>query len=170
MARSALAVVALVVGAAWALAACGSSSGASAKKATPASTTTTSVEQKVLADLRGYRDAYNRAVGAPNPEDPSLRQYMTGIQLQQFQIFVRQLADGGQLIRGSATDAPRVVSVQGTTALVDDCLTGGGRFIEAKTGKDTGPTPAAGGVQITLQLENGTWKVASASGKATACP
>jgi hypothetical protein len=95
---------------------------------------------------------------------------MTGLQLQQFQIFLQQLADSGRLIRGSANDSPRIRSVQGTTAILDDCLTGGGRFYNAKTGQDTGPSPAAGGVQITLQLEDGTWKVASAIGKAAACP
>jgi hypothetical protein len=173
MPRSALAAVALFVGAAWAFGACGSgNSGASSSTTTtkPSATTTTSVDQKVLADLRGYRDAYNRAVGAPNPQDPSLRQYMTGVQLQQFQIFVRQLADSSRGIKGSATDAPRIVSVQGTTAVVDDCLTGSGRFYDTRTGQDTGPAPAAGGVQITMQLEDGTWKVASATGKTTACP
>jgi hypothetical protein len=95
---------------------------------------------------------------------------MTGLQLQQFQIFVRQLADSGRGIRGSATDAPRVVSVQASTAILDDCLTGNGRFYDTKTGQDTGQAPAAGGVQITLHLEDGTWKVASATGKAAACP
>jgi hypothetical protein len=165
--------LALIVGAAWASGACGSGSASARRAATtaaPSTTTTTTVEQKVLADFRGYRDTFSRAAANPDPADQSLRQYMTGLQLQQFQVFLRQLADSGRNLKSSPTDAARVASVQGTTALVDDCITGDGQFYDTKSGQATGPAPAAGGVEITLHLEDGTWKVASAADKATACP
>jgi len=65
------------------------------------------------------------------------------------------------------------VSVQGTTATVDECdnVKDPGHFLELKSGRQLAAwgTPGPGSVEITVQREGGTWKVANSVSKAVTC-
>ena len=99
---------------------------------------------------------------------------MTGDQLRGFRATLADLIRKGRVVRGSEEHHPRVVSVQGSTAIVEDCVTNGDRvhLYDAKTGQDLGPAGATtpSGVQITMRLEGGTWKDAGGNPKPSACP
>jgi hypothetical protein len=140
----------------------------------PSSTTsTTTLDSKILADVQGYYDAFNKALATANPDEPLLAQYMTGAQLSAFRVSVAQLKQSGRVARSSADRAPRVVSAQGTTAIVDVCITNAqGHYFDAKTGQDLGPVPGrtAASDELTMLLEGGNWKVAGTEKKPSACP
>src|SRR5690242_4123029 len=86
----------------------------------PASTTsTTTLDSKILADLNGYYDAFTKAAAAANPDEPLLGQYLTGAELSAFRGTLTQLRASGRVVHSSGDHAPHVVSVQGTKAIVD---------------------------------------------------
>jgi hypothetical protein len=160
-------------------AACGGSGKATSASRTtttlaPTTSTTLDVNSKILADLQAQFDTFARLAAAPNPDDPAIAQYATDPLLRTFRAAQADLLRKGQVVKGSSDHHTRVVSVQGSTALVDDCATGGERvrLYDAKTGQDLGPagstTPS--GSEITMRLEGGTWKDAGANDKPSACP
>src|SRR5205085_10144180 len=116
---------------------------------------------------------YTRLIAAPDPNDPAIPQHMADPLLRSFRDSLNDLLRKGQVVKGSTNHRPRVVSVQGPTALVDDCVSGNQvHFFDAKTGQDLGPVPGAlpTGLEITMRLDGGTWKNAGANAKAAACP
>ena len=81
---------------------------------------------------------------------------------------------GGLVGRGDITPMhPHVVSIDGSTAVVKDCVYSALLLYDAKTG---GPAPgAANGPQnvaitATLVYVDGTWKVSLQDGKFGSCP
>ncbi|MBV8981560.1 MAG: hypothetical protein JO086_11720 [Acidimicrobiia bacterium] len=167
-------VAAAIAVAAVGLAACG---GGSTPKARPvaARTTTTDVNAKVIADYRGYDELYRRVTAAPDPHNPTLDatlgEHMTGDELRQVHLYLLDRATRGLVLRGVSDLNPKVVSVQGNTAIVDDCIIDHGHQYDAKTGAlrdDPGDTKH--GFESTLLLEGGTWKVAKVVEKAGVCP
>ena len=125
-------------------------------------TSTTTVESKVLSDLKAEHDTYYRLAAAPNPDDPAIAQYMSGEQLQGFRSFLQGLIHDGEVARaGDVGRGNRVVSVQGATAVIDECTTSDGKsaFYDAKTGRMVGPWGHGGQSknELTMLLQNGTW-------------
>jgi hypothetical protein len=159
------------------LAACGGGGTKTDKltSATVASTTATTVDvnTQILADYQGELDTYTRLIAAPNPDDAAIPQHMVDPLLRSFRDSLNDLLREGRVVRGNTSHHPRVVSVQGTTALIDDCVSGTQvRFFDAKTGQDLGAVPGdlPAGLEVTMRLDGGTWKNGGANAKAAACP
>lgn len=141
----------------------------------PTTSTTIDVGAKVLADRQAGLEAFYRLAAAPNPDDPAVAQYRTGEQLELFRGWLQQLLSKGQVARldGFEVRARRVVSVHGSTAIVDECLAmAGGSFYDARTGQRVSEwdRPETDGIEMTMQLDGGTWKYAGDVDKPSACP
>ena len=159
------------------LAACGAGSGnashpsssvprrTSVTKAT--STPGGGADAAVLAAYRASWSAFEHAAADANPEDPELASTMVDPQLQS--VKANLLADQRQGIvgRGTFTLHPRIVALSATTATatatatVADCAYSTAVLVYSSTGKAVPPItpPENDGVQATLVLTGGTWKV-----------
>ncbi len=114
--------------------------------------------------LEAYRaswSAFEHAAADANPEDPELASTMVDPQLQS--VKANLLADQRQGIvgRGTFTLHPRIVALSATTATVADCAYSTAVLVYSSTGKAVPPItpPENDGVQATLVLTGGTWKV-----------
>jgi hypothetical protein len=141
----------------------------------PSTTSTTAdPNRQVVADLQSYYDTYYRVAAAPDPRDPGIAEHMTGSQLIGFRGFIEGLVHDGEVARGSSVDRRfAAASVQGRTATVDECdnVKDPGHLFGSKSGRQLAAwgTPGASSVEITMQQEGGTWKVANTVSKAVAC-
>lgn len=131
---------------------------------TRAPTTTTSeasaTEQAVLRDYRGYWDAYLAASNPMNPENPVLAEHATGPALSTVQKAFLAFKDAGKVIRGTLDLAPRVVSIDGDTAVVRDCYGDGTGVYDAATGaREDTPSGKRHLATAMLHIESGTWKM-----------
>lgn len=166
---------AAVIVAAFVLAACSNGKAdTSPTTTTRAPRTTTSApsatEKAVLRDYRAYWDAYLAASNPMNPENPVLAQHATGAALETLQKAFLAFKSAGKIIRGSLDLAPRVVRIEGDTAIVRDCYGDGTGVYDAASGKreDT----ASGKRHLataTLQLDNGTWKMERLADEGLGC-
>ena len=105
----------------------------------PASPTTIdpqeAVRAAVIRDYLASHAAYDEATGAPdgkppNPDLPSLDRYMVGEQLIQVRRYIIGMKAGGLTSLGPPAQLrPRVASLQGTTAIVNDCYTTSSSFL-----------------------------------------
>jgi hypothetical protein len=166
---------AAVIVTAFVLAACSNGKAdTSATTTTRAPTTTTSepsaTEQAVLRDYRAYWDAYLTASNPMNPENPVLAQHATGPALEALQKGFLALKSAGRIIRGSFDLAPRVVSIDGVTAVVRDCYGDATGIYDAATGerRDTqsGKRHLA---TATLRLDGATWKMERLADEGLGC-
>jgi hypothetical protein len=127
--------------------------------ATP--TTLSATATAVLAAYRAESNAFEQALAAADPADPALAATMVDPQLQG--VKANLLADQRQGIvgRGTVTLHPEVGSLSATTATVIDCVYSTTELVYANTGKPVPPItpPENDGVQATLVLTGGTWKV-----------
>lgn len=164
-----LAVVWLVVGVGLAMvvSACGSSTPDAAPPkttTTDSSATSTTISTQANAVLTAYRAAsaaFEQALANANPEDPALTSTMVDPQLQS--VKANLLADQRQGIvgRGAVTLHPKVASLSATTASVVDCVYSTTELVYQSTGKPVPPVtpPENDGVNATLVLTSGSWKV-----------
>lgn len=136
------------------------------------------VRAAVLRDYLASQSAYDEAVGAPdgrppNPDLPRLKTYMVGQELVQVRTYIIGMQAGGLTALGPPAELhPRVASVQGTTAVVDDCYTSNGHIVDAKThALRDAPGATTMGLESTLQLDaaSGVWKVAESVRKPELC-
>jgi len=172
IARS-LRVAALLGAVAVAAGACG---GAGSSKAAPVakatSTTQDPAQAKVLADFNSFADVYARALADPNVTTAEVAGHMTGQALNNLQDVRVQLVTSGRVIKSEAVHHPTGIAISGTTATVQDCVTNNQTHYYAIGGgphlSDIGDATASD--EVTLQLENGTWKVANVVRKGTSCP
>lgn len=150
--------------------ACGRSNGAAppttrAKPTTtaraPATTTTDPTATAVLQAYRASWTAFEHAAADANPEDPELAATMVDPQLTG--VKANLLADQQQGIvgRGTFTLHPKITALSATSATVVDCAYSTAVLVYAKTGKQVPPAtqPENDGVNSTLVLSGGTWKV-----------
>lgn len=146
-----------------------------AAPATAPMTSTTTVETKILADLAAYYDAFGKAVADPDPKRPdllaSLEAHVVGEDLNRDLTFVAQLNNAHKAIRGPLTSHPRVLSITGASAVVDDCVHIDDHYYSWPGGQllPGSPDPAVSGSEFTLVLDGGTWKVSQLKDKASAC-
>jgi hypothetical protein len=124
--------------------------------------------------LRAYRAewaAYDQALATANAYDTSLTSTMINPLLQQVRATL--LGDqAAQIVgRGGVQLHPKVSSITATTATVVDCVYSKSELVYAKTGKPVPPVtpPEHDGVQATLVLTAGTWKVSQQSVKEGTC-
>lgn len=127
-------------------------------------TITTTVDPTSVAVLQAYRAgwaAFEHALADANPGDPELTATMVDQQL--LGVKGNLLADQRQGIigKGTTTLHPKITSLTGTTASVVDCVYSTTELVYLSTGKPVPPItpPENDGVQSTLVLTGGTWKV-----------
>ncbi|MCU4187347.1 hypothetical protein K6U06_23495 [Acidiferrimicrobium sp. IK] len=129
--------------------------------ATPASTTASPTTAAVLAAYRAGWAAFEHALTDANPEDPELMATMVAPQLTGVRANLAADQQQGMVGRGTFTLHPKITSLAATTATVVDCAYSTSVLVYAKTGKPVPPItpPENDGVQATLVLTGGTWKV-----------
>lgn len=138
---------------------------------TAATTTTTSVEEAVLSGYRAFWAAYLRAGDPMNPEHPDLVATAINPELEQVQrAFLARLA-GGEVIRGSIENNPRLEGAPaGNTATVIDCAVDNSRVVNATTGAEQ---PVTGDnhhlMRVEMSLVDGVWKVRTVNRVSDGC-
>lgn len=120
-----------------------------------------SADAEVVAGYRRFWDAYLTAADPMDPTHPSLEAAATGAQLERVQRAFLARQAGGEVIRGSLELAPEVAEVDGTTATVTDCYADDTHIFDAATGEQKDPPDVVNyRVAATLELVDGSWKVA----------
>jgi len=169
--RTPIRLIALMGALAVGATACGGSSSKAAPVTKATSTTQDPVKAKVLADFNGYADVVTRALADPSVTTQTVSQYLTGDALDGFTNSRIQLLTSGRVIKSDAVHHPRVVSVQGATALLSDCVTNNQSHYYAVQGgphlSDSGDPTAQD--EVTMQMDGGTWKVVKVVRKGTSC-
>ena len=156
------------------LAACGGGGNPSAQPTTPtrpadtpssnSASTNTKADPASAAVLKAYRAgwaAFEHALADANPEDPELMATMVAPQLTGVRANLAADQQQGMVGRGAFTLHPKITSLAATMATVADCAYSTSVLVYAKTGKPVPPItpPENDGVQATLVLTGGTWKV-----------
>lgn len=136
------------------------------------------VRAAVIRDYLASQAAYDEAIGGtnggpPNPDLPALKTYMVGQELISVRAYIIGMQAAGLTALGPPAQLhPRVVRVQGNTAIVDDCYTSDGHIVDAKThALRDAPGTTKAGLESTLQLDSvsGLWKVADSVKKPELC-
>lgn len=134
-----------------------------------ASTTASEPGQQPIVDAYiGYWDARFAAnTGTPNPADPALRRYATGAQLEAVVAETQENLDAGRAFQARPNPANyrrvTVVSVNGDSAVVQECFVDDGLVIDRATGGVLNDTIATHSVRGELRKVDGEWRVASTS-------
>lgn len=126
-----------------------------------------SVEEEIVARYIGYWDARFAAnSGTPNPDDPALREFATGDQLETVMNETRDNLDQGLAFRPAAnpSDIQRVnvVELDGDHAVVQECVVADGVIIRRANGEVINDEVATHNVRGELVRVDGAWKVSSA--------
>lgn len=124
--------------------------------------------QAVIDAYIGYWDARFAAnSGTPNPADPALRRYATGAQLEAVVAETQENLDAGRAFQARPNPANyrrvTVVSVNGDSAVVQECFVDDGLVIDRATGGVINDTIATHSVRGELRKVDGEWRVASTS-------
>lgn len=136
--------------------------------ATPTSTPSgQSVEDQIVARYIGYWDARFAAnSGTPNPDDPALREYATGAQLDTVVAETQANLDQGLAFRRPANPADiqrvTVVEVDGDHAVVQECVVSDGVIIRRDSGEVVNDEVTTHNVRGELQKVEGEWRVSAA--------
>lgn len=137
---------------------------------TTSATSTTggqSVEDEIIAHYVGYWDARLAAnSGTPDPNDPALREYATGEQLEAVIAETRANLDQGLAFRARPNPADirtvTVVEVDGDRAVVQECFVDDGLVVRRDTGEVVNDTIATHNVRGELVRIDGAWRVSEA--------
>lgn len=136
----------------------------------PTASTTASEpgQQPILDAYIGYWDARFAAnTGTPNPADPGLQRYATGAQLEAVVAETQENLDAGRAFQARPNPANyrrvTVVSVNGDSAVVQECFVDDGLVIDRVTGGVLNDTIATHSVRGELRKVDGEWRVASTS-------
>lgn len=126
-----------------------------------------SVEDEIIARYVGYWDARFAAnSGTPSPDDPALREFATGEQLETVISETRTNLDQGLAFRPAAnpSDIQRVnvVEVAGDRAVVQECVVADGVIIRRESGEVVNEEVATHNVRGELVRVDGVWRVSSA--------
>jgi hypothetical protein len=133
-----------------------------------APTATAAPGDPVLAGYLAYWDAVIQAHRAANPNYPALARHAAGAELTKVRNAISRNRQQDVSIRGTVKHQPRVASVSGPAAVVDDCYDvsgwnpvdlGNGQPIDAV---DAGGTGRYRG-RFTLRREAGGWLVISST-------
>ena len=128
--------------------------------------TEASLESEIVSRYLGFwgaRVAANRDV--PNPDDPGLRDFATGDQLERVVAETRTNLERGLAFRPAASPTGiqrvTVVEVAGDHAVVQECVVADGVIVRRDTGEIVDDTVATHNVRGELVRMNGAWKVSS---------
>ena len=127
----------------------------------------TSEEQEVVDRYVAYWDARFAAnSGTPDPDDPALREYATGEQLDAVVAETRGNLEQGLAFRRA--DDPHdiqwvtVVEIDGDHAVVQECVVSDGVVVERDTGEVVNDDVATHNVRGELERVDGVWRVSAA--------
>ena len=137
----------------------------------PTSTTPTtayaSVEEEIAARYEAFWQARFDANSPPDPEDPDLREYAVGQQLDQvLQETQAHRAAGTELRRRedrSGIQRIEVVEVTGDTAVVQECFVDDGLVVRSSDGSVVDDAVWTYNVRGEMQRVDGRWRLAKAT-------
>jgi hypothetical protein len=127
----------------------------------------------VLAAYRAEQAAFREAFAKADAYSPLLAETMVNPQLQSVRRALVSAAAEGIVGVGTVQLHPRLVSINGSKAVVVDCLFSTEELIYASSGKPVPPVtpPEHDGVRSNLvEVTPGHWKVASQTVKEGSCP
>ncbi|WCO67942.1 hypothetical protein PO878_04295 [Iamia majanohamensis] len=124
-------------------------------------------EDEIVSRYIGYWDARFAAnSGTPNPDDPALREFATGAQLDAVVAETRANLAQGLAFRPAPDPADiqtvDVVEVQGADAVVQECVVTDGVIFRRDTGEVVDDEVYTQNVRGELQRVDGVWKVSLA--------
>lgn len=137
----------------------------------PTFTTETSAavdaETELVARYEAFWDARFAANQEPvDPDDPALREFATGAQLENVIDETTRNRDEGLAFRRPANSVYErrvtVIEVAGGTARLQDCVTNDGIVYRVADGTVVEDSVATNSLEATMQLVEGEWKLASA--------
>jgi len=136
----------------------------------PVSATTapgTTPEQEVIDRYVGYWNArFNANAGVPDPDDPALREFATGRQLEAVITETQANLDQGLAFERAAEphDFQRVtvVEMDGDRATVQECVVDDGLIVRRSSGEVVDDAVSTHNVQAQLLRVDGVWKVSEA--------
>ncbi len=137
-------------------------------EATPVTTAPgTTAEQEVIDRYVGYWNArFNANAGVPNPDDPALRDFATGRQLDAVVAETQSNLDSGVAFERAAEphNIPRVtvVEIDGARAVVQECVVDDGLVVSRDTGEVVDDSVSTHNVQAEMLRVDGVWKVSEA--------
>jgi len=131
------------------------------------STTERSLEDEIIARYVGFWDARFAAnSGTPNPNDPALRQYATGAQLDAVLAETQTNLEQGLAFRSPANPADiqrvTVVEVNGDRAVVQECVVSDGVIVQRDSGEIVNDEVTTHNVRGEMQRVEGEWRVSVA--------
>lgn len=126
-----------------------------------------SVEDEIIARYLGFWKARFAAnSGVPNPDDPALRAFATGEQLEAVINETRANLERGLAFRRAANPSElqqvSVIEVNGDRAVVQECVVADGVIVRRDTGAVVNDDVATHNVRGELIRVDGVWKVSSA--------
>jgi hypothetical protein len=115
----------------------------------------------VLQAYRAASSAFVQALATANPNDPALAATMVDPELVSIRANLVGDQQKGIVGRGAVTLHPRLTSLSPTTATIVDCAYSTSQLVYQATGKPVPPVtpPENDGVNATLVLTGGTWKL-----------
>ena len=126
-----------------------------------------SVEDEIIARYIGYWDARFAAnSGTPNPDDPELREYATGAQLDAVRAETQANLDQGLAFRRAANPAEiqrvTVLQVNRDRAIVQECVVSDGVITRRDSGEIVNDEVSTHNVRGEMQRVQGVWRVSAA--------
>ena len=137
-------------------------------EATPVTTAPgTTAEQEVIDRYVGYWNArFNANAGVPNPDDPALRDFATGRQLDAVVAETQSNLDSGVAFERAAEphniQRVTVVEIDGDRAVVQECVVDDGLVVSRDTGEVVDDSVSTHNVQAEMLRVDGVWKAAKA--------
>lgn len=124
-------------------------------------------EDEIVARYIGYWDARLAAnSGTPNPDDPALRDFATGAQLDAVIAETRTNLEEGLALRPADDPADfqqvEVIEVDGDRAVVQECFVDDQVVIRRDSGEVVNDAVATHNVRGELQRIDGVWRVSEA--------
>ena len=124
------------------------------------------MEDEIVARYVGFWDARLAANGeVPNPDDPRLREFATGEQLERVVAETRANLEQGRALRQAANPSGMqrvtVIEVDGDHAVVQECVVTDGVIVRLDTGKVVDDAVATHSVRGELVRVDGIWKVSA---------
>jgi hypothetical protein len=105
-----------------------------------------------------------------NPEDPRLAEHATGDELVTVHSSFLAAKAAGNVIRGTADLAPKVVSAGADTVVLSDCYDDQTGVYSAATGaRQDKDDPRRHLVTVTMKFVDGAWKVAAVKHEGDGC-
>lgn len=125
------------------------------------------VEDEIIARYIGYWDARLAAnSGTPNPDDPALRDYATGAQLDAVVAETRTYLEQGLALRHAENPVDlqqiHVIEVDGDRAVVQECVVDDLVVVRRDSGDVVNDAVATHNVRGELLRVDGVWRVSEA--------